>query len=298
MANMGKNYTIGNYIKTYGAEYVRSYGLNDQQKSAYDETVKEYYKVSKKIGTRSYSKAEKGAYDGLHPSNVEPAGRVNAEGRRKPIPKDVKQKLSKPEISIPKPEVVKNTPPSNTTISFDKATIPPPYKETDILPKDESSKSKAIPKRKPEELTETIGNYDYIDQKSVSNPVRLLPDGNYINNYTQEIIGSDEARKILEYAGYTPKELMKLGIFFFAMIIIGYRLLIIGPAIFIIWGIYTSMRKMTTMEKYVGSVVLKCPIPADSEELSDYKKRGTLYVFIGIIMGIMQAYVDLPSLSF
>lgn len=295
---MGKDYSSGKYIKTYGAEYVKSYGLNSQQQSAYDETVKEYYKVSKKIGTRSYSKAEKGTYDGLHPSTGEQTGSVNAEGRRKPMPKDVNHKLSKPETSAQNPKVAKNTPAPNTTISFDNVETPPPYKEKDALSQDEYPKPKSEVKPKVEERKKSVDGYDYIDQKAVSNPVRPLPDGNYINNYTQEIVDGDEARRILIHAGYTSKELMKLGLLFIIMVIVGYRLLVIGPAVFVLWGIYTTMRKTTIMEKFVGGVILKCPIPADSEELSDYKKRGTLYLFIGILMAILQFTIEIPSFSF
>lgn len=294
---MGKDYSSGYYIKTYGAEYVKSYSLNSQQKSAYDETVKEYYKVSKKIGTRSYSKAEKGAYDGLQPTG-EQAGSVKAEGRKKPVSNDIKQKLSKPNEPVQKPKVVENTPPPKTTVSFDKVETPPPYKEKDSLSEDEPPKSRSEIKPKIEERKESVDTYDYIDQKAVSNPVRPLSDGNYINNYTQEIVDGDEARQILIHAGYTAKELMKLGLFFLAMIFIGYKLPIIGPLIFILWGIYTTMRKMTTMEKFIGGVILKCPVPADSEELSNYKRRGTIYLFIGILMVILQFTIEIPSFSF
>lgn len=82
---MGKSYSTDSYKKSYNAEYVKSYAKNREQQALYNESIVQYNTVSKKIGTRSYSKSEKSTYDGLQTPAVETKDTVRAEGNNKPL---------------------------------------------------------------------------------------------------------------------------------------------------------------------------------------------------------------------
>lgn len=273
---MGKDYSTNAYKRSYINEYVRSYAKSSEQQSQYDESVAEYNTISKKIGTRTYSKREKSAYTGLQLSETNSTATVRAEGRQRPLRKrqiiSVEEADKRKEKNSQKPLI------SDKNKISEQTELPPPYN-----PKEGKNK----PDSRPADNTENRHRYAYIEPSLVTNPVIRLNNGNYRNIYTKEEINNKEARQILDYAGYKPKEMISLKLFLF-ICLFTIPLKIIGPIGIIIWGIWFLIKPTTVMEKNQMGFLLRITVMANRTEISGYKTRGALYIAAGIVIGIFQ----------
>ena len=131
-------------------------------------------------------------------------------------------------------------------------------------------------------------DYSYIDPKALRHPIISLGRDMYKNIYTDEVIAEHEARKILEYAGYRPKY-KKLNIFGYLMVcVLAFFIKLGGPILFIIYGSYTKRKCTTVYEKHISGYILNFQMPATESQKAVFRKRGNVYLYTGILVGIVQ----------
>ena len=264
---MGKNYSSDIYKRTYDGDYVKSYSKDSAQRKLLDERRREYDTISKKVNDRPYSKSEKESYDGLQNTSSESDGRVKAEGERRTG-------------QVPRP--LQQVPSFNRTTSADrvvdgsqkasatrKEEAPPPY----------------IPKKKSEQ-----DDYSYIDPDSDQPPVSHLPEGKYCNSYNKKIISENEARRLLERAGYYPKKGLSL-LLFLLVCAIAFPLKIIGPAILLIWGVSKQKTANTVYQKNVNGVKYAFHMPATTEQQAEQSKQGMQFIIASAFIFVIQMIV-------
>lgn len=288
---MGKDYSTAEYNKSYGGEYTTSYKRNSAEEELYDAQRRNYNTVSKKIGTRSYSKVEKGGtYEGLKGISQSDTDTVYAEGRRR-IKVSTKQseRLNKDRGT--------GSATKNVHVSDKKEETPPPFKDKEAatLPpinktsdttKREQNKSQPSKRELPKE--KTSDDYHYINKNSNEMPIIDLGNNTYRNRYTDEKIDVQEARKILEYVGYEPKPLINIKLFLVICLFIALPIKIIGPIVIFIWGANMLKKQTTIMQKEVNGYIFRCVLPANDIDITIYRNRGITYCAVGIVIGISQ----------
>lgn len=131
-------------------------------------------------------------------------------------------------------------------------------------------------------------DYSKIDVNSLKHPIISVGAGAYRNIYTGETVNIEEARKILEYAGYRPKPLANMGMFFLFLLVIAILLKGVGPIALIAWGLISKSKHMTDYIKMVRTNVLVFQMPASDAERQAYKNRGNMYIGAGIMVGLIQ----------
>lgn len=306
---MGKDYSSDSYKKSYSNEYVKVYDNSVTQKKKYDELRKAYNTVSKKLNDQPYSKSEKSVFEGLSSaqnSTVDSAGpqRINkgkivrSDVLTDPMPKPKEQLLrnisSSPISSPPLPRQEKPSSSKSTAPSQRKS-----VKNSKLLPKiDENPLSKGSEKQSPPPYVEkgtkaidrTVKDYSYIDINSFQAPVLPVPNGKYEDIYTKEIVDESEARRMLEYAGYRPKESLPIGWVILICVFVLFSFKFVGPIILFCIAAWTNRRKETILKKEVAGVTLRFPMPSTDKDLSRYKTQAATYTIVGILVALYQLY--------
>lgn len=131
-------------------------------------------------------------------------------------------------------------------------------------------------------------DYSKIDTNSLKHPIVSVGVGRYRNIYTDEIVDTEEARRILEYAGYKPKPVSNMGLFFFFVVVIAFLLKGVGPVALVIWGFISKNKSMTDYIKIIHANALVFQMPASEAEIQAYNGKGNLYITAGFIVGIIQ----------
>lgn len=263
---MGKEYSTANYKKTYGENYVRSYGDRHKIKKIYNEGVKSYKEITQKKVT--YNQNEKSEYDGIEADTTSVIDILEKTNKRSVTSNSNIQKNEEAKIYIQNQlnTIISSLPSSNVTPI--KAVTPPPY----IRPKEEKKVTR---------------NYE-IYRKLVIPPIEPIGNKMYREADKKEIVDEQEARKILSYADYSPKAQLNLIIFFIVALIGGIFFSLLGPIIIIVWGVLMKGKSTTLYQKKLEIGNLSVAMPATEQEEADYKKRGNLYICVAIVMGIIQ----------
>lgn len=251
---MGQEYSTKTYKKTYGEGYIKTYPNYKNNKALYDEHRKAYDTISKKRGTSQYySKVEKG--------------------------KDLKQNIptSASTLNIPK---TNNETIIRQTTEKRIATPPPKPKVAPVV--------EIPPVYTSNSASDTITGYRKIDKDALVHPIVLVAGGKYRNIYTNKIVDGEEARRILQYAGYKAKEDKQSGKSMVIIWIIAIALKWIGPLGLILWGIFTRNKRMTDYYKVVQNKMLIFPIEADKNEKKLHEQKANKYIATGIIVWIIQ----------
>ena len=304
---MGKDYSDNVYKKSYTDDYVKSYAKSFDQQSKYNEFVAEYNTVSKKIGTRTYSKVEKEVYKGIQPTVVDTANAVRAEGRQRPIrkkptipatppPATVKEqsKAATSNIDNTQQKQVEETPPAytwpvnNNTAKQQKQAEgnPPLY----VPPTNTNKATKKMTAEYVSKTTKKSEPYSYIEPNSVNNPITRLPDGSFYNIYTKEEIDNEEARRILDYDGYEPKDTPSLKtILLVCLFTIPFK--VISPIVIIGFGLWLMVKPTTVMQKTKQFLVLRISVGATDSEKLENKNKGIICIVAGIVIGIIQIII-------
>lgn len=288
---MGKDYSTAEYRRSYGSEYKTSYKRTIAEEELYDEQRRSYNTVSKKIGTRSYSKVEKGGtYEGLKSISQNDGDTVYAEGRKRvKISTRQSEKLSKNKdsgASAQDVEIRNKKTETSPPLRNKKGNMSPPiYKGSGA--KTEEQKS-IQPARDRNEEEGDHHKYHYIDRNSNELPIIDLGNNTYRNRYTDEVINAQEARNILEYVGYEPKPLINIKLFLILCLFVALPIKAVGPLLIFIWGVNMLQKRTTIMQKNVNGYIFRSVLPADETDLAIYKNRGITYCAVGIVIGILQ----------
>ncbi len=131
-------------------------------------------------------------------------------------------------------------------------------------------------------------DYSYIERNSLRHPILYAGNGLYRNVYTEELINEAEARRILEYAGYSPKFPRLNLLIYIAMCVVSYFLRVVGPLLFVIYGSGMKMKNVITYQKTTSGYILEFQMPATDAQKEVFKKRGNIYVYTGLIIGVAQ----------
>ncbi len=261
---MGKNYTETNYRKTYDGEYVKSYGDRQEMKRVYNE------------GTKSYNKEEKGKYDGLL---VDKSSTIDVldQTKKSIVPKtSTKNQNSTSSTSSPvkQKEKAVASENANNSVPVIEVTTPPPYTP-------QESEKINNPKKT------AVRDYEFY-RNMVIPPIMPLGNSLYREMNKKEIVDEREARKILGYAEFLPKEQFNIGIFYVIAVVGGFLTSMVGPLAIIIWGIMSKGKNTTIYERKLHIGSLSVTMPATEQEMVKYKKRGQLYLNVGIVIGVIQ----------
>lgn len=131
-------------------------------------------------------------------------------------------------------------------------------------------------------------DYSKIDVNSLKHPIISIGAATYRNIYTGETVNVEEARRILEYAGYKPKPLANMGMFFLFLLVIAFLLKGVGPIALIGWGLISKNKHMTDYIKMARTNVLVFQMPASDAERQAYTNRANMYIGAGIVIGLIQ----------
>lgn len=266
---MGKNYTDTNYKKTYGENYVKSYGNRRVMKQLYNEGVKSYKEITQKVS--SYNKEEKGKYDGLEIDNtsvIDVLGKAN----KRQVPKETQKAKKAVTINETKTVSPKVTTSTTQKQASSQTVTPPPY-----IPAEEEKKTKKKVAR----------DYEFY-RNMVTPPVMPMGNGMYREMNKKEVVDEREARKILGYADYAPKEQLNLIIFYIIALVGGFAFSLVGPVAIVAWGVFTKGKNTTVYEKKLQMGSLAVTMPATEQEKDNYQKRGQLYINVAIVIGVIQ----------
>jgi len=165
---------------------------------------------------------------------------------------------------------------SNTTVQkgYTISEVPPPYSP-------------------PGELSQA--DYSKIDIDALKHPIVSVGGGRYRNIYTEKIVNTAEARRILEYAGYKPKPIANMGLFFLFTLVIAFLIKGVGPIALIIWGFISKNKNMTDYVKITRTNALVFQMPASETERKAYNNRALLYIAAGAIIGFIQVIMFISS---
>ncbi|NDV68267.1 hypothetical protein [Dysgonomonas sp. 25] len=286
----------GTYKKTYEGEYVKSYADQREKKKSYQQGVKSYKEITQKLS--NYHKQEKGKQEDYEPVNtvmeVRPEGNVQTKR-----PSSSKGKIQREKPLIQTKTATTQTTTTASSIQGKKTEIkieakkkettiemPPPYIPNEAQQKQEKPKPQTKPQ--PKQQKAPTRNYDAY-RGMVMNPIIPIGNGKYREMANKEIVDEAEARKILNYAGYTPKTSANMMMFYAVSIVLGIALKIAGPIGIAIWGYMTMVKATTVHKKTMGGLDLSIVMPATESERAIYRKRGKMEVNVALGIGALQA---------
>jgi len=295
---MGKEYSNANYKKTYGENYVKSYGDRRIMKRVYNEGVKSYKEITQKLS--SYNKDEKGKYDGLQ---VDSTSVIDVLDKTNEPPKAQNtsrtKRVTTTQFDTNTNDVQeKNTQAQNTISEYNKTTTNISQSRT----KETSSSAQSVVDTPPKTITpppyapssenkktkkKASRDYEFY-RNMVTPPVVPIGNGMYREMNKKEVVDEREARKILSYADYSPKEQLNLIIFYIIALIGGFAFSLVGPIAIIAWGVLTKGKHTTMYEKKLQMGSLSVTMPATEQEKANYQKRGQLYINVAIVIGVIQ----------
>lgn len=253
---MGQDYSSKAYRKIYDGDYVNTYQSYSSNKVLYEEHKKAYEAVSKKIESSPYNKIEKGKDKRVGASSFVDTLNIPKEEEKTEKTKEHKKRIV-------------NTVQKQSGGCISVATeMPPPYKPQ----------------------SETVKNTDYskININALVHPIVYVGGGLYRNIYTDQTIDDKEARRILEYAGYKPKTQNGLGMSFVFIIVIALIIKWGGPILLILWGLISRSKNTTNYVNSIGNNNLIFQMPATDNEKQTRTRRANIYIYAGLIFGIIQ----------
>lgn len=245
------------YKKTYEGDYSKSYRDYTAWTKEVAQKRQEYQSASKKRAATHYNKEERSeVYNmGHRPKESE---RVYAEGGHPQA------------ITTPKPQ-------NKTNIPDTKPKPPAPQvspAQTEVRPSREVRSQNVYDTYE----TEDDGNYNYYNP-----PIIRIGENRYRNLKTNKEIEVNEARKVLNLAGYTPKKSIGFGSIIFAFIVANIVFSVVAPFLAIGYGVYKSLSMSTTWTKQNGTNIYNFSLPPSPNESSKNKKIGLVCIVVGIL---------------
>lgn len=248
------------YKKTYEGDYKKSYKDFTLWKQESAQRRQEYQTISKKLDDSPYNKKERSDFYDITGRKPKESERVYAEGARTRQHKPQKPISSSHTTSIPStPGVTKPTPTVRTTIT--KPTIVEEPIET----------------VKPEMVDD--GNYNLYNP-----PIRQVGHKKYLNLKTNEEIGENEARRILQLAGYAPRKGFSVGTLIFSYVFLSFIAPPIAPLAAIAYGLIKMFSSSnTTWIKNTGKQFFHFVLPRGKEDQQSNKYIAQAALIIGVI---------------
>lgn len=308
------------YKKSYEGDYTKSYKDFLVWKMERIAQKKEYETISKKLNEQPYNKKERSAsYENSTSTYAKETDRVFADGSSRQRDRGeirrnwdesrtytpTKPTTTRQQPTTSRPATPQNVTPQQTTVEQPRPTVEPQrqidYKlETKEEVAEQKINEQYIPPvfqekrvdKKPwknayeieeEEEDEDDGNYNYH-----AIPIEKTATGRYKNLKTGKEIGIDQARVILNKAGFEPKPNNNMGTAFFIFLIANVMLPIVAPLVAVGYGFYRMKVKETTWVKGAGNQAYKVSLPASESELTVNKTFGRIAIILGIIVGIFR----------
>lgn len=269
--------SLGQYKKSYDGDYSKSYRDYAAWKKEGAEKKRIYDEISKKVGTK-YNRSERSDYYDITGNLPKDSERVFADGRRskKEDHGKAKRNWEQPyqqeehkKYQLKKQEDVKSTTPAKTIDDIVKDLKESAYQHREQLKKENTYQPRELPKKeapaprvKPVEI-EDDGNYNYIDY-----PIQQTGINSYKNLKTGKSLNAEEARKILNIAGFAPKSKASLGTVIFGFIIIYIIFPMIAPIAAIAYGVYRFTMQTTTWTKFTARKTLQFNMEATAEDIA------------------------------
>lgn len=136
-----------------------------------------------------------------------------------------------------------------------------------------------------EDIEEDDGNYNYH-----AYPITEIGHERYRNLKTNKEINLDQARNVLEMAGYEPNPNSNIGAIAFAFIAANIAVPFFAPIIAIGYGVFRINTKTTTWVKGFGKQIYKYKMPSTQSELDGNRTIGKLAIGVGVITALIHYF--------